>query len=340
MKSVWVTKHGDSRVLEVREESDPEPAAGEVRVRSRASGINFADISARQGLYPDAPKPPCVLGYEGAGVIDAVGEGVDAGRVGERVIYLSRFKGQADTVCVDSLQAVKMPDKMTFEHAAALPVNYLTAFHMLFRVARIRPGEHVFVHMAAGGVGTAVLQLCRTVPGVVTYGTASAKKHDYAREQGCDHPIDYKSVDYVEEVMRISGGRGVNVVLDPLGGKDTKKGYSILRPTGMIVAFGLANAHSGTKRSLLHASLVMLSVPRFSAYRLLGENKAVAGVNIGRLFGEQEMLAEELTELLALYEKGAIAPHVHEAFPFSRCREAYEAIELGRNQGKVLLRPD
>jgi NADPH:quinone reductase-like Zn-dependent oxidoreductase len=340
MKAVWITAHGDSRVLEVRDTPEPEPQPGEVRVRVRAAGINFADVSARQGLYPDAPKPPCVVGYEGSGVIDAVGEGVDEARIGERVMYLSRFRGQAEAVCTDAGQALRMSDAMSFEHAAALGVNYLTAYHMLFRVARIRPGEHVLIHMAAGGVGTAVLQLCRTVPNVVTYGTVSAKKHAYAREQGCDHPIDYKSVDYAEEVMRLTDGRGVNLVLDPLGGKDWRKGYELLRPAGMLIGFGLANAHSGSKRNLLHALRVLWSIPRFGVRKLLDENKAVAGVNVGHMFQEREMLSEELTELMALYEKGAIVPHVHEVFPFSRCREAYEAIELGKNQGKVLLSPD
>lgn len=340
MKAVWITRHGDGRVLEVRETDDPEPKAGEVRVRAHVCGLNFAEISARQGLYPDAPKPPMVVGYEGAGVVDAVGAGVTSPAVGDRVIYLSRFWGHADTVCVPATQAVVMPDAMSFEDGAAMPVNYITAYHMLFRIARIRPGEHVLVHMAAGGVGTAALQLCRTVDDVTTYGTASAGKHDYVRTHGCDHPIDYRSLDYVDEVRRITNGRGVNVVLDALGGKDWRKGYDLLCPTGMLVAFGIANTNTGGKRNLFHVLKVLLSIPRWSGRTLLDENKAVAGVNIGHLWDETAMLREELEAVIAMYEAGQVKPHVHDVFPFSKAADAFGEVEFGKNLGKVLLRPD
>jgi NADPH:quinone reductase-like Zn-dependent oxidoreductase len=168
MRAVWITRHGGPEVLEVRETPDPEPGPGQVRVRVRAAGLNFAEVMARQGLYPDAPKPPCVVGYEAAGVVDAVGPGVSGPAVGQRVVALARFGAHAEAVCVPAEQTLALPEGTGFEEAAALPVNYLTAYHMLFRVACVRPGERVLVHMAAGGVGIAVLQLCRTVEGVVT----------------------------------------------------------------------------------------------------------------------------------------------------------------------------
>jgi NADPH:quinone reductase-like Zn-dependent oxidoreductase len=333
-------RHGGGGILRVRETDDPTPREGEVRVRARLCGLNFAEVSAKKGLYPDAPKPPCVLGYEGAGVVDALGEGVREPEVGTRVLYLSRFGGHSDTVCVPAEQALPIPDAMSFEHAAALPVNYLTAYHMLFRVARIRPRERVLVHMAAGGVGTAVLQLCRTVEGVETFGTASASKHDYVRKHGCDHAIDYRTKDYVTEVRKLTDGRGVDIVLDALGGKDWRRGYDLLAPAGMIVLFGIANTNVGGGRHLLHALKVVLQIPRWSGRTLLDENKGVAGVNVGHLWNERAMLREELAALLDLYREGKIEPHVHRVFPFSQAKEAWEEIELGRNVGKVLLRPD
>lgn len=340
MRAVWITRHGGPEVLEVRETPDPEPGPGEVRIRTRACGLNFAEVTARQGLYPDAPKPPCVVGYEGAGVVDAVGPGVEAPAVGTRVIYLTRFGGHSDTVVVAADQAFAMPEEMSFEHGAALPVVYLTAYHMLFRVARLRRDEHVLVHMAAGGVGTAALQLCRTIPGVVTYGTASAHKHDYVRSHGCHHPIDYRSKDYVEEVLRLTDGRGVDVVLDALGGKDWRKGYELLRPTGMLVAFGMANVSVGGRRRILHVLKQLAQVPRFSPMKLLGDNRAVAGVNMGHLWDEREMIREEIEAVIALYREGRIEPHVHRTFPFSRAAGAFAELEHGRNLGKVLLIPD
>src|SRR6516225_9207982 len=145
---------------------------------------------AAQGLYPDAPKPPCVVGYEVAGVVDALGAGSPGPAVGQRVLAMTHFGGHSDVVCVPAGQVLPIPEAMSFEEAAAMPVTYLTAYHMLFRVACVRGGERVLVHMAAGGVGTAVLQLCRTVPGVKVFGTASAAKHELLRAQGCAHPID------------------------------------------------------------------------------------------------------------------------------------------------------
>ena len=339
MKAVWISRYGDGRVLEVRDTDDPEPAEGEVRIRVKFCGLNFAEISARQGLYPDAPKPPCIVGYEGSGVIDKLGAGVTDHAVGDRVVYLSRFGGHADTVCVPAEQAIPMPENMSFEHGAALPVNYLTAYHMLFRVGRLLPGEQVLVHMAAGGVGTAVLQLCRTVEGVVTYGTASARKHDYVREHGCAHPIDYRTADYVEEVRRLTDGRGVDMVLDALGGKDWQKGYGLLRPAGQLILFGLANTNTGGARILFHVLKVLLQVPKWRGRQLLDENKGVAGVNIGHLWDEIEMLRAEIDALMDLYRAEKIAPHVHEVFPFERAADAFGEIEHGRNVGKVLMSP-
>src|SRR5215470_6930363 len=193
MRAIWTTGTNGPDSLEVRETEDPEPGPGQVRIRVRAAGLCFAEVMAAQGLYPDAPKSPAVLGYEAAGVIDKVGDGVDQRRVGSHV------------------------------------------------VATARPGERVLVHMAAGGLGTAALQLCRAVDGVETFGTASAAKHAVLREEGCTHPIDYHTTDYAKEVRRLTGGEGVDVVLDPLGGADSRKGLKLLRPGGRLVAYGFAN---------------------------------------------------------------------------------------------------
>lgn len=339
MRAIFITKHGGPEVLEVREAPTPEPGAGQVRVAVELAGLNFAELSARQGLYPDAPKPPCVVGYEGSGVVEALGEGVTALAVGDRVAFMSRFGGHASHVVVPVDQALRMPESMSFEHAAAMPVNYLTAHHMLFEIARIRPGAHVLVHMAAGGVGTAALQLCRTVPDVTTYGTASAGKHDYVREHGCTHPIDYRSKDYAQEIQRLTEGRGVDVVLDALGGGDWRKGYGLLAPVGILIAFGLANTNTGGKRSLLNLAKQLVRVPRYSPMKLMDDNRTVSGCNMGHLWDEKALLRRQLEALVAMYEQGVIRPHVHAIHSFDQAAEAFGDIEHGRNLGKVLLRP-
>ena len=339
MKAVWIPKFGKPDVLEVRRNEDPSPRPGEVRIRVRASGINFAEIMARQGLYQDAPPPPVVVGYEVSGVIDAVGEGVVDRSEGQRVIAMTRFGGYADTVCVDAEQCYDMPEGMSFEEGAAIPVNYLTAYHMLFNVFRVRAGDHVLIHQAAGGVGTAASQLCRSVGGVSSYGTASKSKHDYVRENGCDHPIDYHSVDYAEEIMKLTDGRGVDVVLDALGGSDWKKGYSLLRPGGLLIPFGWANMAKYGKRRMTHVLGQFSRMPWWTPVRLMQDNKGVAGVNMGHLWDERELARGAFTALLKLYEDGAIKPHVDRTFPFEQAAEAHAYIEAGQNLGKVLLTP-
>lgn len=339
MRAVWIRKHGGPDVLEVRETDDPTPKAGEVRIAVKAAGLNFAEVSARQGIYPAAPKPPCVVGYEGSGVVDALGDGAEGLEIGQRVMFLTRFGGHASAVCVPTHQAVPIPDDMSFEQAAAMPVNYLTAYQMLFRVRRITAGDRVLIHAAAGGVGTAALQLCQTVEDVTTFGTASARKHDHVRAQGCDHPIDYRSADYVEEVRRITNGEGVDLVCDALGGADWKKGYSLLRPGGMLICFGLANAQKEGKRNWIRVIGQVLASPTFKPLSMMGDNAAVAGVDLGSLWEHQEMIHDGLQRCVGYFERGEAKPHVHATFPFDQAAEAYGAIERGENVGKVLLTP-
>jgi synaptic vesicle membrane protein VAT-1 len=339
MRAIWITRHGGPEVLEVRETADPEPAAGQVRVRVRAAGLNFAEVMARQGLYPDAPKPPCVVGYEAAGVVDALGPGVASPVIGHRVAVLVRFGAHADVVCVPAEQTVELPDGASFEEAAALPVNYLTAYHMLFRVAGIRPGERVLVHMAAGGVGIAVLQLCRTIDGVVTLGTASATKHEVLRSEGCTHTIDSRRVDYVAEVRRLTGGEGVDVVLDALGGRDWRRGLALLRPVGRLVVFGFANLMRGERRRPLRVVSQLLRVPLVTPLGLMARNHTISGVNIGHLWDQRALLREELEELVVLWRAGHVEPRVDAVFPFAEAAGAHRRIAERQNIGKVILVP-
>jgi synaptic vesicle membrane protein VAT-1 len=340
MRAVWITKFGGTGVLEVRTGPDPSPGPGKVRIRVHAAGLNFAEVMARQGLYPDAPKPPCVVGYEVAGVVDAVGPDVDEPAVGRRVLALVRFGGHAELVCAPATQVVELPDALGFEEAAAIPVNYLTAFHMLFRVSHLRAGQRVLVHMAAGGVGIAVLQLCRTVPDVVTFGTASAGKHEAIRAEGCTHPIDYRTEDYAARILDLTGGDGVDLVLDPLGGRDWKRGMRLLRPVGHLIAYGFANLAGGERRNLGRLARQVSGVPLLTPLGLMDRNRTVSGVNLGHLWSRPDLLREELDEILALWRSGAVKPRVDTVYPFVRAADAHRRITERRNVGKVVLVPD
>ena len=338
MRQIWITKAGPPEVLQVREAPDPEPADGEVRIRVKAAGINFADLMARVGLYPDAPKVPCVVGYEVSGIIDAVGKGVTRVAVGDRVFGMPKFGGYTDTLVVKEAQAFRMPDAMTFEEAAALPVVYLTAHHMMLFTGNLRPRSKVLIHSAAGGVGLAAIQLAKTRDCEI-FGIASKSKHAFIEDLGCHHPID-NDADYVAQVRALTDGRGVDLVLDPVGGKSWTEGYELLAPAGRLVAFGLSAASSGKKRSLIHALGQVMQVKKWSPMKLMDDNKQVQGVNMGHLFGEIGMLAGQFEALVAMYEAGTIKPHVDCTFKFSEAPAAHHYIHDRKAKGKVLLVPD
>jgi NADPH:quinone reductase-like Zn-dependent oxidoreductase len=340
MRQIWISRPGPPEVLQVREAPDPEPKAGEVRIRVKASGINFSDLMARVGLYPDAPKIPCVVGYEVAGTVDRVGEGVSSLRLreGDRVFAMPKFGGYTDVLAVPAAQVIKMPDAMSFEDGAALPVVYLTAYHMMVFTGVVRPGSSVLVHSAAGGVGIAVIQLAK-MHGCVVLGVASASKLDFLRGLGVQHPID-SAADLVSAVRAVVGDRGVDLVLDPVGGRSWSEGYDLLGPCGRLVAFGLsAAAPAGTTRNLLHALGALLQIRRFSPRTLLDDNKTISGVNMGHLFDRLDLLTPQLHALVGLYEKGVIKPHIARTFRFDEAAAAHQFLHDRKAIGKLLLVP-
>jgi synaptic vesicle membrane protein VAT-1 len=340
MKQIWISKAGPPNVLQVREAPDPEAAAGQVRIRVRAAGINFADLMARVGLYPDAPKIPCVVGYEVSGVIDQVGADVKGFAIGDRVFGMPRFGGYTDTLAIAAEQVFSIPENMTFEQAAALPVVYLTAYNMMVFTGAMRPGMRVLLHSAAGGVGLAAIQLGR-VHGCVMIGTASRQKHDFLRAQGLDHPIDSSGdvAAQTREVLTKLGARGVDLVLDPVGGASWKEGYDLLEPCGRLVAFGMSAASGGNTRNLFRALGAVLRAPRFSPMKLMDDNKTVSGVNMGHLFDRLDLLRPQFEALLTLHREGKITPHVDKTFPFSEAAAAHQYIHDRKAIGKVLLVP-
>jgi NADPH:quinone reductase-like Zn-dependent oxidoreductase len=337
MKQVWITRAGPPEVLQVREAADPQAGSGQVRIRVHASGINFADLLARVGLYPDAPKLPCVVGYEVSGIVDQVGSGVTDYRVGDRVFAMPKFGGYTDTLVAPTNQVFPMPAKMTFEEAAALPVVYVTAYDMMLFTGNLRPGSSVLIHSAAGGVGLAAIQIAKT-RGCTIFGTASPSKHDFLRAQGVAHPID-SGGDYAGAVRSVVGDRGLDLILDAVGGKSWTVGYELLGPCGRLVAFGLSAASSGKTRNLLHAVTQVLKVRKFSPMKLMEDNKTVAGTNMGHLFARPDLVRPQFEALIKMFDAGQIKPHVDRTFAFDEAPAAHHFIHERRAVGKVLLVP-
>ncbi len=343
MRAVVLKGVGGPEVLEVQERPDPPVGPGEVRISVRAAGINFADTMARVGLYPDAPKPPCVLGYEVAGEVESVGEGVTDLAPGQRVMAGTKFGGQAELVTVPADQALPLPDSLDFAQGAAFPVNYGTAYAAAVLMGGLRTGDRILIHAAAGGVGIAATQVARNI-GAEIFGTASASKHDAIRAQGVNHPIDYRSKDFEAEVMSLTGGEGVDVIIDAQGPASFRKDYRLLRAGGRLVMFGLSEASTGTTRSVPAAlkSLIRMplaTMPWWKSLAMMTENKSVAGLNMLHWWEREGQLDRVTEPLMGDLEAGRLEPVVAEAFPFERAGEAHEFIAQRRNVGKVVLLP-
>src|SRR5207237_4968496 len=253
MRQVWITRRGGPEVLGIREAPDPQPGPGQGRIRGRAAGVNFADVMARVGMYPDAPPLPCVLGYEVSGEIDRP---ID--RAGEKVLAMTRFGGQSELVCVAAAAVLPIPDALSYAEAASIPVVWLTAWHMLVELGNLRRAQTVLIHAAAGGVGTAAVQICKKF-GATAIGTASAPKHERLRELGLAHAIDYRKVDFEAEVKRITAGRGVDIALDMLG--TFCKSFRFLAPVGKRQMCGARSTVSGETRNLFAAVTAVLEMP-------------------------------------------------------------------------------
>jgi NADPH:quinone reductase-like Zn-dependent oxidoreductase len=337
------TGTGGYGVLQVQERPDPSVGPGEVRIAVKAAGINFADTMARLGLYPDAPKPPCVMGYEVAGVVESVGEGVSDRSPGDRVVAGTRFGGQAELVSVPAAQVQPLPDRLSFEQGAAFPVNYGTAYAALVLMGGLREGDRVLIHAAAGGVGISATQIARNV-GAEIFGTASATKHDAIRAQGVAHPIDYRNADFEAETMRITGGEGVDLIIDALGPASFRKDYRLLRSGGRLVMYGLSEAASesgrdipATLRSL--AMMPLATIPWWKSLAMMNENKGVFGLNMLKWWDREGSLDRVTDPLMTDLEAGRLEPVVAEAFPFERAGDAHRFIAERRNVGKVVLFP-
>lgn len=327
-----MTKHGPPEVLQVQERPDARPGPGEIGIDVRAAGINFADVMARTGLYPSAPKPPSVVGYEVAGTVAALGEGVSGFAPGERVMALTRFGGYSERVAAQAASAVKLPDAMSFEQGAAIPVNYLTAWAGLIRFGALQPGERVLIHAAAGGVGIAATQIARR-HGAEVWGTASPGKHEAIRAQGVDRALDYTRDGWEKGLPEF------DVVMDAIGGKSFRRSYDLLRTGGRLICFGASAVISGERRSLLTALRTARAMPKFNLIKQMEASKSVIGLNTLALWDELGSLEGYLGALRELIDDGTVQPVVAETIPFERAADAHRCLIERRNVGKVVIVP-
>jgi NADPH:quinone reductase-like Zn-dependent oxidoreductase len=352
MKRVVVDHYGGPEVLWMVEEDDPRPGPGEVRVRVLAAGVSFTDSQLRAGTYiPGGPKPPFTPGYELVGVVEEVGPGCSRLRVGDRIGALTVWGADADRVCLPEAGAVEVPEDLDPAEVLSLVFTYMTAYQVLHRTARAKRGETVLVHGAAGRVGTAALEL-GALAGLRLFGTASARDRAAVERLGAV-AIDYRNEDFLARVRELTGGAGVDVVLDSLGGPLSLRSFRALRPGGRLVVFGryatIADGHKNWPAVIeWYASVAAVWLwatlsPRRRAMKYQIQKFRDAAENRpGAVGGEPrypEWFQEDFRVLVEMLRRGEIHPVVAERLPLSEARHAHELLESSASAGKLVLVP-
>lgn len=358
MKRVVVDRYGGPEVVRVVDDRIPRPGPGEVRVRVLAAGVSYTDAMLRAGSYLGVPRPPFTPGYELVGVVEELGPGCSSRRVGDRVGALTVWGADAEHVCVPEENAVEVPDDLEPAQALSLVFTHMTAYQLLHRTAMVKTGESVLVHGAAGRVGTAVLELGATA-GLRTYGTCSARDFAAVERLGAS-AIDYRNEDFLERIRELTGGDGVDVVLDGFGGMLSLRSFRALRPGGRLVVFG----HSGTvahgRKSWRGWMRWYATTAAVELWGLLSPRRRVLVYRIQKLREGRQILpvsgrrpalpvgsgprdpawfGEDFRALVELLRKGKIHPAVAERLPLTEARHAHELLESSADKGKLVLVP-
>jgi NADPH:quinone reductase-like Zn-dependent oxidoreductase len=333
MRAVVLTKHGPPERLRVEQRPDPPaPGPGEVTVAVAATGIAFSEVMARIGVYPPAPKPPCVLGTDIAGTVIAVGDGVETLAAGDRVFGVTRYGGYAERANTNADNLRPLPDRLSFEQGAAIPVNYAAAWLALVSHGGLphQPGARVLIHAAAGGVGIAATQIAKRY-GAEVWGTASAAKHDAIRRLGVDHPVDYHADGWERQLPSF------DIVLDPIGGRSWRTSYRLLRAGGRAINYGASGFAPEGRRSLVAFLRAAAGMRRTNPLKQMWDSKAVVGLMIPAIWDERGTYGSLLDPLLDLIDDGTITPVIDAGFGFDRAPDAHRRLVERKNIGKVVL---
>jgi NADPH2:quinone reductase len=338
---IVVTHYGGPDALQVVEEERPEPKHGEVQVRVQAAGVSLPDVLAREGIHPETPKPPFTPGWDLVGVVDRIGDGVSGIEPGQTVAAMPISGGYAEFVCLPQQKVVPVPSGLDPAEAVSVVLNYITAYQMMHHAAKATSGQRVLIHGAAGGVGTALLQLGRLV-GLEMYGTCSSRGAAAVSDLG-GIPIDYTQQDFVEEIRRLTGD-GVDVVFDPIGGPHLWHSRKALRRGGRVVGYGLSTSLRGEgltsnrpgRRQRFRGTAVFASY--IAASWVLPGRKRVVPYSIQTLMRlKPAMFRQDLIALFDLLAQRRIEPVIAARFPLAEARQAQERLEKGGVIGKIVL---
>ena len=335
-RRIVIKRAGSPSVLDIQDMEMPTPNDGEVCIEVHFAGINFADTLMRLGLYQPRPDYPFTPGYELSGVIHTVGANVSGLEVGQRVVAAVPTGGQSSHVCVKESRVIPIPDKMGLDAAAAMPVTYLTAHHMLHYLGHLKQGETVLIHGGAGGVGTAALQICQWAGIEKVWATASGSKSEII-ESFNGIPIDRHNQDFVTIIKQATDGRGVDHILDPIGGDNLARSLSVLAEGGRLYTYGMSAAAPSSKRSLIKAFLAWRKTPKFDPLKLMTRNRGVFGVHMGT-WKDEDAMSEQLFRIMEGIELGVLSPVIDSIFNAEDVALAHQHLHDAKNIGKVLLR--
>ena len=333
---VVITKAGGPNVLDIQEIAIPEPQPNEVCIQVHFAGINFADTLMRMGFYQPRPPFPFTPGYEVSGVIHSIGKGVQGFEIGQRVVGLMRTGGQASHVVADASRTLPIPDEISLEAAASMPVTYITAHHMLHHLGNLKQTDSVLIHGGGGGVGTAALQLCKWAGVSKVWSTASAAKSDIIESYGAT-AIDRHNEDFVDIIRSATKKRGVDHILDPIGGGHLKRSLSVLAQGGKLYTYGMSSAAPSSKRSLWKALKALRSRPKFDPMLMMSRNQGVFGIHMGT-WNDEIVMQEQMENIIRGIKEGALTPIVDSIYDAKDVASAHQHIHDGKNIGKVLLK--
>jgi len=336
MKAIHLIKYGASKkAFDIREIDIPKPGPREVTIKVQAFGLNFADVVARNGLYPDAPKNPAVLGYDVAGHIHEVGSEVKNFKVGDRVTALTRFGGYAEYAKTMVEGVAKIPDDTDIHLATALATQACTAYFAAEHCVSMNEGDNVLIQAAAGGVGTILVQLAKHRKCTV-FGTASESKLDYLKNSGVDYPINYRKEDFSKAIKNILGGNKLDFVFDSLGGRSFKKGWKLLQPGGTMVNFGAADQIGGS--NIIKSIGVAAGFGIFSPLQLLMSSKSMVAINMLRIADNKPKTFQKTFEgVIKMTEEGIIQPTLAKVYKADQIADAHEFLESRQSIGKIVL---
>ncbi|XP_013084821.1 synaptic vesicle membrane protein VAT-1 homolog-like isoform X2 [Biomphalaria glabrata] len=349
MKSIVLTGFGGVKMMKVQQKPEPSAGDGEVLIRVKACGMSFTDLMVRQGVIDHPPKTPVIMGFECAGIVEAVGANVTDFNVGDKVIAFSDYKAWSELVAVSANYVYKVGDNLSFHDGAALLMNFVVAYIILFDLAGVREGQSILAHSLGGGVGQAIIQLANTIPNVTIFGTASSHKHEAIKSKGnVAHLFDHNA-DYTQAIRKESSD-GVDIVLDCLCGDDTNKGIALLRPMGKYILYGSSNIVSGETRSIfsfakslqLPDKMVWWQVDKVNPLKLFDDNKMIGGFQLRRLLfrqGHYEYVRKVVTRVLDLFNQGKIKPIIDSVWAFEDVGEAMQKLCDRKNIGKIILDP-